>query len=62
MIKLIYEPDETLKEFSVDRVVITKEDDEHISDYVIALDTFLRACGFVDGTIDKVLPTRDDIQ
>lgn len=60
MIKLIYEPIEEQREYTVDRVEMTKECEGHISEYVTAFGTFLRACGFMEGTIEKVLPTLDD--
>ncbi len=57
MIKLIYEPDEEVREFTVDKVEITASEDGHIQDYLKAFSVYLRACGFVDGTIEKALPT-----
>ncbi len=59
MIKLIYEPNELEKEFTVDRVEITSQENGEIKDYVKAFTVFLRACGFMEGTIEKVLPTSD---
>lgn len=57
MIKLVHTPNEEEKEFSVDKVVVVKEDDGHISSYLYAFETFLRACGFMEATITEALPT-----
>lgn len=57
MIKLIYEPSEELREFTVDRAEITKEEYGSITEYVNAFGLFLKVCGFMDGTIKEALPT-----
>lgn len=59
MIKLTYEPEEELREFAGDKIEITATEDGHIDSYLRAFAVFLRASGFVDGTIAKVLPTLD---
>ena len=57
MIRLIYEPSEEMKEFTVDKVEIKATEVGHINEYTRAFAIFLRACGFAEGTIAKTLPT-----
>lgn len=57
MIKLIYEPEDDVKDFTVDRIEMTSTEDGGIQSYLKAFDAFLRACGFMQGTIEEALPT-----
>ena len=57
MITLVYDANEEIKEFAVDQIEITCEEDGQIQDYLKAFHTFLRAVGFADGTIERALPT-----
>lgn len=59
MITLTYEPSEEMKEFTVERIEIKAQEEGSIEDYIMAFDTFLRAVGFVDGTIEKALPYKN---
>lgn len=60
MITLTYESNEDMKDYSVDKITIVAQEDGRIEDYIKAFDTLLRAVGFVDATIEKALPYKND--
>lgn len=57
MITLVYEPIEEQREFAPDKIIIKKESEGQIDDYLIAFRSFLSAAGFTAGTIERALPT-----
>lgn len=59
MIKLSFEPREEEVEFTASKIDITAKEDGHIQSYLKAFSIFLRAVGFMEGTIEEALPTLD---
>lgn len=59
MIKLIYEPNEDMKDYCVDKIEIESSEEGHVGRYIIAFRAFLSAVGFAQETIDKYIEEPD---